>query len=335
MDDSRKFAGGEQIFIQGEVGAALFVIKEGRVEIYKNTPKGEVTLTFQGPGEVVGMLTFFSGGKRLASARAATDVEGQWVEKKVGADPLHHLPKWVQLVLKEFSLRLEQINQQYSQTLQDHEELKVIDHLFISTQVADSMAELGRFKLNKLPDGREFVLRDDMMSLLEACLGFARKDLDRVMEAFIFAGQVKLEIEPDHNKEIFTLSSILRLKQYAEFVRSTRSGKAKRLLHTDIPFRYRRVLFGLREFVIKSGGDVNKSFKISIEELAVSFKAQTNLELDQAAIDLGAKAGLVQLSLSGTKKLIEYNPVLLGRTLIALNVVRRLKMQPGTEEELE
>jgi CRP-like cAMP-binding protein len=338
MDDTVSFKPGDLIFKQGDESKSMLMIKEGSVEVYKDTPQGEVILTVQNVGEVVGVLSFFSHGRRLASARARTHVEGQMIERKDGMpDPLAKLPKWVQVVLKEFSQRLGQMNDQFAKTYNEKNDLmtNVLDPLLISTQVADSLAELGRFKAKKFPDGREMLVLDEMMSLIESCLGYERSQLNRVLDVFKNSGLIKVEIEQDHGKEVISLTGALRLKWYSEFVHSAKSGKNRRLVQSSIPFKQRRMLFGLSTYVQKSGGDLTKNFSIDLAELADKFEPLVKLPLDQISIEAAEKLGLVQLKKSGEKTTLTFHPTMLSRTLIAMNTIKRLRSDPNADFEAE
>lgn len=336
MDELISYKPGDLIFKQGDESKSLLMIKDGSVEVYKDTPQGEVILTVQNAGEVVGLLSFFNHGKRLASARARTHVEGQLVERKDGpGDPLAKLPKWVQIVLKEFTQRLAQMNDQFAQTYMEKSDLmgQVLDPLLISTQVADCMAELAPFKAKKFPDGRDMVIVEDIMVMVESCLGYERDQLTRVTDVFKNTGLMKLEIEQDHGKEVLSVAGAQRLKWYAEFVRSARLGKTRKLVQSSIPFKHRKILFALRDYVQKVGGDINKNFSIDLDELADKFQPVTKLTLDQTCIESAAHLGLLELKRSGEKTTLIVNPTLLTRTLIAINTIKRLRSDPNADFE--
>jgi CRP-like cAMP-binding protein len=337
MEDTKSFKTGDLIFRQGELGHSMFVIKEGSVEVFKNTPTGEVLLTIQGPGEVLGLLTFFQGGQRLASARARTPVLGQLIEQKDGQDPLANLPKWVQIVLKEFSLRLSQINEQFVQLSQEKDALieQVLDLVQISTQVADCLAELGPFKAKKFEDGRDMLVLDDMLSLLEGCLGYERKILNRIMDIFKNSGLIKLELEPDHGKEIMTLAGAVRLKWYTEFARKARSGANRRLVQTPIPFKFRRTLFALRDLVQKQGGDINKNAVFELNDLVEKFEKICKIPMEPGALELAEKLQLLETKKNGEKHSVSFHPANMTRSLIAVNVIRRLRSDPDADFEQE
>ena len=70
----RQYAGGEQIFGEGEPCQGLYVVETGRVKIYKTSAGGrEQVLSIDGPGSSVAELPVFDGGNYPASASAVTD----------------------------------------------------------------------------------------------------------------------------------------------------------------------------------------------------------------------------------------------------------------------
>lgn len=72
--DSRTFKQGELIFEVGDLGAEIYIVRSGRVEIYVETPDGErVVLGENEHGDVIGELSFLDGGARTATAVAVQD----------------------------------------------------------------------------------------------------------------------------------------------------------------------------------------------------------------------------------------------------------------------
>ncbi len=339
-EDIRSYQPGQIIFEEGSIGDSMFMIRQGSVEIFKTSSDGEVLLTVQNAGEVIGMFTFFNRGRRLASARARSHVQGQVISQAAGQDPMQNLPKWVQVVIRDFSTRIEQVNQQYARALQEKKELlkNVMDHVRISAQISDCFAELGVFKAKKADDGREMILIQEMADLLEACLGYEREEITYILETFKNMGLLKVELEPDRGQEVVSLGAAQRLKWYAEFVRSTRVGKNKRLLQIQVPFRLRKQLFALRDYVQKIGGDLNKTFKSeykNLNEFQIAYKTKTKIDFEEATLDAGEKLGLLEAKVLPNKFTIAFHPTNLVRTLIAINVIKRLLLGPGAESEKE
>lgn len=72
----RRFGRGEIIFREGEPGDTLHVIEKGRVLIQVSTIRGDkTTLSVRGPGDVVGELALFGGGRRTATVLALERTE--------------------------------------------------------------------------------------------------------------------------------------------------------------------------------------------------------------------------------------------------------------------
>ncbi len=69
----RNFSKGEEIFFEGEPGAALYIIKEGKVEIYKNYKEDKILLATLGEGTFFGELALFDESPRSATAVATKD----------------------------------------------------------------------------------------------------------------------------------------------------------------------------------------------------------------------------------------------------------------------
>jgi CRP/FNR family cyclic AMP-dependent transcriptional regulator len=74
--EERKVASGENVFAEGDVGDALYLILSGRVEIEKKDKKGHAaSLAKLSDGAVVGEMSLIAGStKRSATAKATSEV---------------------------------------------------------------------------------------------------------------------------------------------------------------------------------------------------------------------------------------------------------------------
>jgi CRP/FNR family transcriptional regulator, cyclic AMP receptor protein len=64
----RQYQVGEQLFVEGEPGKAIFIIRSGKVELTRRTNKGQRTLGLLGPGQMFGEMALLDNVKRTASA---------------------------------------------------------------------------------------------------------------------------------------------------------------------------------------------------------------------------------------------------------------------------
>jgi CRP-like cAMP-binding protein len=69
---SRVYEPGEPLFVEGDVGRALFILETGHVEVLKRVPKGEPQrIAFIQPGEFFGEMALLEPLPRTATAVAA------------------------------------------------------------------------------------------------------------------------------------------------------------------------------------------------------------------------------------------------------------------------
>ena len=78
---------GEYLFLEGSKGDYAYIIKQGRIEVTKNSPLGESVIATRGPGKIIGEMSLLDNAPRTASVRAATDS----VLLAVGQIELDHL----------------------------------------------------------------------------------------------------------------------------------------------------------------------------------------------------------------------------------------------------
>ena len=76
MMDARDFKSGETIFSYGEPGGEIFILRNGRVELFVEADDGEkIILAENEHGDVIGELSFLDGGHRTATAIAREDTQ--------------------------------------------------------------------------------------------------------------------------------------------------------------------------------------------------------------------------------------------------------------------
>lgn len=72
-----KYKKGDQIIKQGDFGISIYIILNGRVEVFRESQDADVVLGTMGPGDIFGEMVFLTKGVevRSASARALEDTE--------------------------------------------------------------------------------------------------------------------------------------------------------------------------------------------------------------------------------------------------------------------
>ncbi len=67
---SRTYREGEQVFVEGDIGRALFILESGSVELTRRGPKGEEKLYTLKPGDFFGEMALLESLPRSATATA-------------------------------------------------------------------------------------------------------------------------------------------------------------------------------------------------------------------------------------------------------------------------
>ncbi len=76
MQDTKRFAAGKVLFTEGEPGNHFYMIRKGQVELYHESPEGEINpFAVLGEGDIFGEMAIVGNQPRAASARCQTDCE--------------------------------------------------------------------------------------------------------------------------------------------------------------------------------------------------------------------------------------------------------------------
>ncbi|WP_348342517.1 cyclic nucleotide-binding domain-containing protein [Ignavibacterium sp.] len=119
---NRTYVAGEFIFLQGDPGIGLYIVREGEVEIRRKDNSGkEHTLANFVKGDFFGELALVDGEKRSASAIALTDCRISVLFKPDLDEFIEKFPKKGIKILQGISVilaeRLRKLNEDYFQLL--------------------------------------------------------------------------------------------------------------------------------------------------------------------------------------------------------------------------
>lgn len=130
---NRQYQSGEYIFMQGDPGIALYIIREGSVDIEYLSDNGEkVVIASFGQGDFFGELAMIDGDTRSASARTKAETKLSIIFKPDLDEFIHKYPKTGVKILSGISkiivLRLRNLNQEYVSLIDDYNALKENQH---------------------------------------------------------------------------------------------------------------------------------------------------------------------------------------------------------------
>lgn len=106
----RRLAPGSHLFRKGDPAKGLYVVLEGRVEVYRADSDGrEQVLHVEGPGRPVAELPLFDGGPYPASARAVGEVRVLFLPRDDFRWLYRHHPEVADAVIGELGRRLRRL----------------------------------------------------------------------------------------------------------------------------------------------------------------------------------------------------------------------------------
>lgn len=106
----RRFGRGDIVFLEGARCDGLYLLRAGRIRIYKTSPEGrEQVLAIVGPGETFNEVPVFDDGPNPASAQALDDAEAYLLLKSDIKALLLRSPTFAAAVVQTFASRLRQL----------------------------------------------------------------------------------------------------------------------------------------------------------------------------------------------------------------------------------
>lgn len=338
-DGRLTFAAGDILFQQGDAGGDLFFIEDGTVEIFTKKDGENVILSEMQPGEIIGVMTCMTSEARMASARAKTPVVCKKVPHQSIKKVLEALPNWMKIVLKEFTIRLTQMNKMYSDSVLKIKKLEAtqISHVYTGAQIAAAFAAFGEYIAVKVDDYKVVVI-DDAMQKLEMLLNLKREELDRLFAVIMESGLLRVEIEPDRKRTVTRLDAGQKLAFFAQFVRESKHGSTKKYIKARFTNKETRVLSAIVKLAARLDMDLEKSCKFAVKELEKSMERATGVKFEREALDKGAALKLLELKHEGEDEVVVLKPSQLGRTVACVEAVRRfmqLDMQQRANQATE
>lgn len=117
---SKSYKPGETVFEEGTTGRELFVVQEGSVGIYKNTPDAVVELATVEKGGIVGEMSLLDNMPRSATVKCVKAARLMVINELTFQAALKTVPVWLTSIIKIVVSRLRDANKRVDQaTLRD------------------------------------------------------------------------------------------------------------------------------------------------------------------------------------------------------------------------
>ena len=101
------YGAGQDLFRQGEIGDAAYIIIEGRADVVVDGPDGEVKVADLGVNDLVGEIAILCDVPRTATVRAASQLVSLRISKDLFFQLVNEFPAIAVEVMRELAQRLE------------------------------------------------------------------------------------------------------------------------------------------------------------------------------------------------------------------------------------
>ncbi len=115
--DVRTYKSGDVLFAEGSTGRELFIIKEGKVGVFKESPDGQVHLANVEKDGMVGEMSLLDALPRSATVKAIDPSSAMVVNTATFAAALATVPPWLQSIIKIVVSRLRDANKRVDQAI--------------------------------------------------------------------------------------------------------------------------------------------------------------------------------------------------------------------------
>ncbi len=195
----RRLKGDTVIFHENDPGTAFFLVKTGRIKIYKTDPHGrEQVLSILGDGQIFGDVPAFDGGPYPATAETMTDSEIYLIRSEDFQDLVRQHPEVALKIIRVLGQRLRQ-----AMELVRDLSFKQAPHRLASLLIrlaGEYGSESGEGILIDLPLSRQE---------LADIVGTSRETITRELKKMEREGMLGV------NRRVITITDIERLKVWA------------------------------------------------------------------------------------------------------------------------
>ena len=171
-------APGQLLFVEGDPGESLIVLRRGAVAVFRTAPTGErAVLNVVRPPEVLGELALLDGGARSTSAEAIEDTTALLLSRATFLDLVHANPRILDAVLRALGSLIRRLTEQNA------------DHVFLDLPgrvaktlvrlAGDSQAPMVTIELNQ--------------SQLAEMAGGSRQSVNQAIGSFANRGWLRTE----------------------------------------------------------------------------------------------------------------------------------------------
>ncbi len=209
---TRIYRRGTLMFIEGETGSTMFIVRTGKVRILKQQGDRCIELAVLGPGSVLGELSLLDNQPRSATAQVVEDTTVTVIDRNLLDRTMNSIPQWLAGVIKIVVKRLRDTMKRSADDMVNNSIGGVIK-ILLSMSVSEGRKESEGTLLSILR-AKEFISN---------IIGIGETETERVFLHLILKEMIVIR-KDTKGEEFLILKDVEILRQYLNFLRAKQLG---------------------------------------------------------------------------------------------------------------
>ncbi len=289
---------GEVLFEEGSFGKEVYIIQDGKVGVYKNTPEGQTELATIEMGGIIGEMSLLDNQPRSATIRAVEKTNAIIVNEKVFQESLKKAPVWLTSIIKIIISRLRDANIRIDiSALRDHERGLASLILLLLPEYKYEFSSKIAINYDMVIVEAYYVCKLKKKEILKLLSSFEKREIIEI-------------IEDDKNKKHICISDLEVLKLFFEYL--TLKSQHKEFQETSIPHETVNLLSNIAYVAQKSGVETKDGTTLSKTAFLADMSDKDVGNLDNLLLDL-RRRNLINIMPEGDDTIIIFKPSALSR----------------------
>lgn len=272
----RAYKAGEILFEEGSTGRELFILQEGRVGVYKDTPDGKVELAVIEKGGIIGEMALLDNLPRSATVKCLENVKTMVVNHSVFQSVFQTTPVWLQSIIKIVVSRLRDANKRVDQSALRDKVRGLVSLILLL--LPSSKIEIK----NQLAiDYNQVLVEGFYISRLR------KKEINKILEQLSKRGILQIDLQNQKECGLIKIIDIEVLRLFDEYL-SLKSQK-KTFKENSISDESITFLGNIAYVAQKSGQETEEGTSLMKSALLEDLSAEKLDNLDKNLLDLNRK----------------------------------------------
>lgn len=284
---------GEVVFEEGESGRELFIVQEGAVGVYKNSPDGAVELARIEKGAVIGEMSLLDNMPRSATVKAVEITKLLVINELIFQTALKSVPVWLTSIIRIVVSRLRDANKRVDVAVLRDKERGIVSLLLL---LLPSMKH----------EFSSMVALDYDTILVEAfyVCRLKKNDSIKILQGLESRSLVSISEDSEHKKHV-CVTDVDALMLFQEYLQL--KSQKKKFREVDIPEESVGLLSNIVYVAQKSGTDTDEGMTLLRSHLVNDLNTRDTEHLEKNLLDL-KRRNLVQIIPQDNDAVIVFKP---------------------------